>query len=277
MTEHRSAIPAGATDCHFHLYDAAYPAAPGASLQPPDASVADFRALQRRLGTSRGVLVQPSTYGTDNRLHLAALAELGADRFRMVAVVPPEVTDAELRQLDAAGVRGVRFNLRLAGPLAWTDLVPLARRVAPLGWHLQVNIGPDALLAALDELRALPCRLVLDHLGHVPQPGGTGSAAFAAIRRLLDAGHTWVKLSAPYLSSALGPPDYADAGTVATALAQAAPDRLLWGSDWPHPSEPTKAKPDDAALLDLLRRWVADDETLRHILVRSPAELYGFT
>jgi predicted TIM-barrel fold metal-dependent hydrolase len=258
---------AGATDCHLHVYDAA---------RMPRADADAYRALQRRLGLARGVLVQPSAYGFDNTLHLAALRALGRDRFRLVAVLPPDVPDAELRRLDAAGVRGVRFNLKLGGPLRIGDLAPMARRIAPLGWHCQVNMSPVQLVEVAGLLRGLPCRLVLDHLGQVPQPEGVASDAFAALRTLLDGGRTWVKLSAPYVTSRLGPPGYADAGAVATALARAAPERVVWGSDWPHPSEPPERKPDDAALLGLLAAWVSDAGSRRRVLVDNPTELYGF-
>jgi D-galactarolactone isomerase len=261
------ALPPGATDCHFHVYDRA---------RAPDADAVAYLALQRRLGLSRGVLVQPSAYGFDNGLHLAALRELGRARFRLVAVLPPDVPDAVLARLDAQGVRGVRFNLKLGGPLRPDDLLPMARRLAPLGWHCQVNLGPDQLVGMAGLLRALPCPLVLDHLGQMPQPGGMASAAFAVVRDLLDRGGTWVKLSGPYITSRLGPPGYADAGEVAAALARAAPDRVLWGSDWPHPSEPADAKPDDGALLSLLRAWVPDADAWRRVLVDNPAGLYGF-
>lgn len=169
------APPPGATDCHFHVYD-------GARASGADADAAAYLALQRRLGLSRGVLVQPSAYGFDNGLHLAALRELGRERFRLVAVLPPDVPDAELARLDAEGVRGVRFNLKLGGPLRPDDLLPMAHRLAPLGWHCQVNLGPAQLAGMAALLRNLPCRLVLDHLGQVPQPGGLGSAAFATVR-----------------------------------------------------------------------------------------------
>lgn len=261
------APPAGATDCHVHVYD---------PRRAPGADKGAYLALQRRLGLSRGVLVQPSAYGTDNSLHLAALKALGRDRCRLVVVLPADASDAELARLDAEGVRGVRFNLKLGGPLRLDDLMPMARRLAPLGWHCQVNMTPAQLVQAAGMLRRLPCRLVLDHLGQVPQPDGVGSEAFATIRRLLDTGRVWVKLSGPYITSRLGPPAYADAGAIAAALARAAPERVLWGSDWPHPSEPAGAKPDDAVLLDLLRAWVPDPHAHRRVLVENPAELYGF-
>lgn len=262
MTE---APPPGAADCHVHVYDPA---------RAPGADAAALRALHARLGLSRGVLVQPSAYGFDNALHLAALEALGRERFRMVAVLPPDVGEAELRGLDAAGVRGVRFNLKLGGPLRAGDLPTLARRVAPFGWHCQVNAAPAQLLGLQDLLLGLPCPVVLDHLGQVPQPEGPAGVAFAAVRRLLDGGRAWAKLSGPYVTSRAGPPGYADAGAVAAALARAAPERVVWGSDWPHPSE--RAKPDDAALLGLLADWVPEPGARRRVLVDNPAALYGF-
>jgi predicted TIM-barrel fold metal-dependent hydrolase len=266
-TDASVALPEGATDCHIHVYDA---------VRAPGADVAAYLSLQCRLGLSRGVLVQPSAYGTDNSLHLAALHALGRERFRLVAVLDPAAPDAELAHLDAEGMRGVRFNLKLGGPLRVDHLLPMARRIAPLGWHCQVNMAPEQLVEEAGLLRRLPCRLVIDHLGQVPQPDGLRSAAFAVLRDLLAAGNSWVKLSGPYITSRRGPHDYADAGEVAAALALVAPDRVLWGSDWPHPSEPASAKPDDRTLLDLLGAWVPDAAARRRVLVDNPAELYGF-
>ena len=194
-------MPDGATDCHFHIYDARQPVAAETVLRHGDASVEDYRALQRRLGTTRGVLVQPSTYGTDNRLHLAALQDFGTERFRMVAVVEPDVADAELRRLHAAGVRGVRFNLTQPGPLALGDLEPMARRLAELGWHCQLNMRPDQVVAAERMLLRLPCRIVFDHLGRIRDPEAADADAFAAIRRLLDHGKAWMKLSGIYITA----------------------------------------------------------------------------
>ena len=269
-------VPPGATDCHFHVYDARVPSRAG-TPHHPDALEADYLALRRRLGLSRGVLVQPSAYGTDNDRHLRAMEVLGRDRTRMVAVVRPEVPEAELRRLDAAGVRGVRFNLTMPGPLTVDAVEPLAQRIAALGWHVQLNASEAQLVALEPVLAGLPCRLVLDHLGQVPQPAGLESAAFGTIRRLLDRGRTWVKISGPYIRSRSGPPSYADAGFVAAALARAAPERLLWGSDWPHPTKSADDKPDDAALLDIAMAWVVSASTWQRILVVNPNEVYGFS
>jgi D-galactarolactone isomerase len=142
--------PPNATDCHFHIYDASFPIAPYATLKPPEASVQDYQALRRRLGITRGVLIQPSTYGTDNRSYLGLLPQLGTDRTRMVAVVNTSVTDAELHAMHQAGVRGIRFNLAPAGATTLEMVEPLSRRVDPLGWHCQINMPGDQILAAQD-------------------------------------------------------------------------------------------------------------------------------
>ncbi|WP_342731227.1 amidohydrolase family protein [Bradyrhizobium sp. B117] len=267
--------PAGATDCHFHTYDKTYPAVKGATLLPEDALPDDYRALQRRIGVTRGVIVQPSTYGTDNRLQIASRQALGAENFRVVAVVPEDISDADLRRLDEQGVRGVRFNLGFPGVLTVESLKPLAPRLADLGWHCQINMRPKQIEDHADLLASLPGRLVFDHLAQVPQPGGVESAPFKIIRGLLDRGKTWVKLSGPYVSSKQGAPDYADAGAVAAAYVKAAPERMVWGSDWPHPSE-RDSKPDDARLFDLFAQCAGSDLAFKRILVDNPAELYGF-
>jgi D-galactarolactone isomerase len=271
----RTKAPPGATDCHFHTYDRRYPAFPGATLLPEDASPDDYRALQGRLGTSRGVLITPSTYGTNNSLQLASRQALGPDNFRVVAVVPEDVPDAELRRLNEQGVRGVRFNLTFPGVLTVASLKPLAPRLAELGWTCQINISNKQMEENADMLAALPGRLVLDHYARIPGSEGVQSTTYKIVRRLIDGGKAWVKLSAPYNISKSAP-DYADAGSVASALVRAAPERLIWGSDWPHPSEPNEHKPDDARLFDLLAEWVGSEAAFKRILVDNPAELFGF-
>jgi predicted TIM-barrel fold metal-dependent hydrolase len=268
--------PADATDCHFHLYDSSFPIAPYATLKPPPASVDDYQALRQRLGVTRGVLIQPSTYGTDNRPYLGLLPKLGTDRTRMVAVVNTSVSDAELQEMHAAGVRGIRFNLAPPGATTIDMLEPLSRRVGPMGWHCQINMPGTQILAAQDLFMRIPGKLVFDHLAHVPEPDGVNSPVFVLIRKLLDKGNAWVKLSGAYADTKLGPPTYADSTAVAKAYVQAAPQRLVWGSDWPHPTEAADKKPDDAVLFDLLAEWVPDEATRHRVLVENPAELYDF-
>ncbi len=265
--------PAGSVDCHMHLYDSRYPASPTATLFPPDASLEQYRAVQKRLGIRRMVIVNPSTYGTDNRLMLDGLLRSRGDA-RGVAVIENSIGEDELASLHEAGVRGIRFNLSVGGA-GLDDLETLAARVNELGWNVQFAAG-NMLTELESRLAKLPANVVIDHLGHVPQPEGTQSAAFAALSRLVDGGKLWVKLSAPYLRSKVGGPGYEDAGKVATALIRQNPERMLWGSDWPHPTLAEDQKPDDARVLDLLADWAPDEKALRMILRDNPVSLYGF-
>jgi D-galactarolactone isomerase len=270
----KTKAPPLATDCHHHIYDARFPADPTATLRPGDATVADYRQLQARLGTTRNVIVQPSTYGVDNRLLLEALGQFGATA-RGVAVVNDTVADAELKRLHDAGVRGIRFNLAQQGATTVEMIDPLAKRVAPLGWHLQINAPAETILAAKDVWARVPCPVVFDHLAHVPEPDGIRHPVFGLVSGLLQQGKAWVKLSGAYADTKIGPPSYADSSAVAIAYVKAAPERLVWGSDWPHPTE-RDTKPDDALLFDLLADWAPDAALRQRILVDNPARLYGF-
>ena len=272
----KTRAPPNATDCHHHIYSSRFRVDPNSTLRPGDASVADYRLLQKRIGTSRNVIVQPSTYGIYNDGLIEALGECGPTA-RGVAVVNAGVTDDELKRLDAARVRGVRFNLATPGGATTIDMLePVAKRIAPMGWHVQFNMSAEATVAARDVLNRLPCQIVFDHLAHMPQPAGAGHPAFAVVVDLLQKGKAWVKLSGAYADTKVGPPTYADATAVAQAYVKAAPERLVWGSDWPHPSERTD-KPDDALLFDLLAQWAPDEAVRNRILVDNPARLYGFS
>ncbi len=272
----RLRMPADATDCHHHLYDPAYPWAAEATLKPGPATVDDYRKLQKRLGTSRNVIVQPSSYGVDNRLLLASIARF-AGRARGVAVVNTSVTDAELTQLHDGGVRGIRFNLSQAGTTTLDMVRPLAQRIAPRGWHVQVNAPAPHLLDSRSIWVDLPCPVVFDHLAHVPEPAPTHHAAFLMVTDLLSRGRAYVKVSGFYLDTLVGPPSYSDRVALAAAYAAAAPDRVLWGSDWPHPTEqPRHRIPDDALMADLLQVIIPDESKRNAALVNNPAALYGF-
>lgn len=270
-------LPALATDCHHHIFDARYPAAPNATLRPADALVADYRALQRRIGSSRNVIVQPSTYGVDNRLLVESIAAFGLVHCRGVAVVNTSVSDAELKHLHQAGVRGIRFNLAPPGATTLDMVRPLAARIAPMGWHIQLNAPVAALLEARAVWHDLPVPLVFDHLGRVPQPGAVQHPVFAMVRELLRLGKAYVKLSGFYNESKVGPPSYADSVLLASLYAREAPDRTLWGSDWPHPTEADGNKPDVANLIDRLVEAVPDEAVRHRILVDNPARLYQFS
>jgi D-galactarolactone isomerase len=270
----KTKAPPNATDCHFHIYDSGFPIAPYATLKPPPASVQDYHNLQRRIGTTRCVVILPSTYGTDNSHFLALLPQLGGkERARMVGVVNTSVTDQELRQMHDAGVRGIRFNLAPAGATTIEMIEPLAKRIEPMGWNCQINAPPEQIVAAQEIFLRVPGRLVFDHLAHAPD---VNSPSYQLIRRLIDKGNTWVKLSGAYADTKSGPPEYADRLAVAQGYARAAPERVVWGSDWPHPSEAVDKKPDDAVLFDLLAVWVPDAAARHKVLVENPAALYDF-
>ena len=269
--------PINACDCHMHIYDAArFPLVPSQRVPPTDAAVPQYRLLQKRIGTTRVVIVTPRNYATENQVTVDAIAQLGPTA-RGVAVLHPTVTDAELKLLHAAGVRGIRFSLSdPATAVVTLDMVePLSKRAANLGWHVQFNIEGQQVVEWADLLRRLPSQMVFDHLGHPPLPAGIDHPSHVIIRGLIERGRTWVKLSGAYSNSKVGPP-YPEATTIAQAFVKAAPDRMVWGSDWPHPSEPPNRKPNDAVLFDLLSEWAPDEATRHRILVENPVTLYGF-
>jgi len=268
--------PANATDCHHHIYDAKYPVDPKATLRPADALVDDYRGFQKRIGTSRNVLVQPSTYGIDNRCHLHALVAFGPTA-RMVAVVNDQVSTEELKRMHALGVRGIRFNLAQAGATTPEMLEPLSKRVNDFGWHIQINAPASKIMEIMPILEdKVASPIVFDHLAHIPQPEGVNHPLVAKVRGLMDKGRTWMKLSGAYADTKVGAPTYADSSAVARAYARAYPERCVWGSDWPHPSEQQKGVPDDAVLFDLLTDWVPDEKARYRVLVENAAVLYDF-
>jgi predicted TIM-barrel fold metal-dependent hydrolase len=275
----RRPTPPNAADCHAHICGplGGMPYDSERIYTPPDALLPDYRAMLDTLGIRRAVLVQPSVYGTDNRVMLQALHD-GGPLLRGVAVVSPDISDVELQMMHVAGVRGVRFNCvdrregRNTVPVA--EIAALAERIKPLGWHveflLQVDAAPD-----LEVCNSLPVDIVFGHLGYVhADRGGADDTGFRALLKLMERGRCWVKLTGPYRISA-GDLPYADVAPMARALAAAAPERLVWGSDWPHVMV-RKPMPNDGALLDLLADWVPDDAVRRRILVDNPVQLYGF-
>jgi D-galactarolactone isomerase len=270
----RLKAPPGTCDTHMHIYDRRYPKAPTARIDAPDAPVSDYLKVRERLGIERTVVVQPSTYGTDNRCTTEAMKTLGAGT-RGVAVVDQTVTDAELDRLTGLGIRGIRFFMLPGGALPWDILETMAARVAPFGWHVQLQLDGRQLPDYEAVLARLPCDLVIDHVGKFLEPVPVEHPSFRALERLVGRG-AWVKLSAPYEVSKVGAPNYDDVGTLAKALVKIAPDRMLWATNWPHPT-PGVPKPDDAWMLDMLLDWVPEEAARRKVLVDNPAHLYGFS
>lgn len=266
-------VPPGACDTHMHFYDARFPTAPTALSTQPDATPEDYRKVRQLLGLQRVVVVQPSSYGADNRATMEGVAAFGADA-RAVVVVERDAPDAELRRLAEAGAVGLRFFLFGGRYYDWPDLERMAGRAADHGWHLQLQFDGRTMPEHEARLRALPCEIVIDHNARFVEPVPVGHPAMLALLRLLDTGRCWIKCSAMYDTSKLGPPLYQDVAPIARALIRHAPERCLWASNWPHPGR--DPKPDDAMLLDTLLDYAPDDATRRMMLVDNPAKLYRF-
>ena len=268
----RLQAPPGATDTHMHIYEPNYAMAPTA-LTPPleDGCLADYREVQKRLGLQRVVIVQPSTYGLDNRCTMEAVAKLGANA-RAVICADPTIKDDELKALHDKGARGIRFFMLPGGPVGWEVLDEMAARTRAFGWHVQLQLDGRTLPERMGQIEKFAGQLVIDHVGRFMEPVAIDSAGFKALLRLVDGG-AWVKLSAPYESTKSGPP-WADIGRLATELVKRAPDRMVWATNWPHPSQ--APRPDDAQLLDMLFEWVPEETTRAKILSQNPARLYGF-
>lgn len=273
----RVALPPQACDCHIHVYDSRHPAAPGAVLLPPDASIGDYARVQARMGTSRAVLVTPSTYGANNAPMLEGLRQLG-DRGRGVAVLEGGEGDSELARLHAAGVRGVRINLSLGRPMPADAIDRIASRIAPFGWHLQLLMPLPQLLELAPMLWRLPVDLMFDHFARLAPDEADSHPAYPLVLDLLRAGRAWMKLSGGYLVSASSSIEDPALDGLARGFIEAAPTRLVWGSDWPHAtaSAGRQPMPDDARQIERLADWAGDAATLRAVLVDNPRRLYGF-
>ena len=269
-------LPPLACDSHMHVFGPAarYPYQRNRSYTPPDAPLERYRALMATLGCQRHVLVQPSVYGTDNAKLLDTLAVAGPN-VRGVVVIDARTSDSEIERLHAAGVRGARFNYVCPGGVPFSDAESLARRVAPLGWHLDFLLDVSTFEDLERRLSALAVDSVIAHMGHCPARHGLGHPGPQALLRLLRHGRTWVKLTGGERFTAETTAPYGDVVPVARALIEAAPARCLWGSDWPHVQLPVPM-PNDGVLADQLAVWAPDARTRRAILVDNPARLYGF-
>jgi D-galactarolactone isomerase len=264
---------AGPCDCHMHIYDPRFKAS--GHVPPRHATVTDYRRIQERLGLERVVVVQSTAYGFDNSCTLDAIKQLGANA-RGVACVNVDVTDVEMERLTAGGIRAQRYVMFAGRPIGWDSLVTMAARVAPFGWNINLQLSGDELADREAMLSKLPCDLVIDHIGRFTAPADSNTPGVRVMHRLLDAGRCWVKLSAPYHGSKSGPPRFEDIGALARELVQRWPERLLWATNWPHPSVKGEA-PDDLELFKLLPEWAPDESTRRRIVVDNPAKLYGFS
>jgi 2-pyrone-4,6-dicarboxylate lactonase len=280
----RENLPADAWDAHAHIFGpvSKFPFAPGRGYTPPDAPVEAYIALLDHLGFARGLLVQGNAHGYDNRVLLDALARF-PQRLRGVAITDTRIAPAALRDWHRLGMRGLRFHLfSEAGRPGYVrgvglDVFEVFRRtMRELGWVMQVfcdwRLMSEVAATLRDISREMP--IIVDHMLHIPAGRGVNDANFQALLRLVGEGHVHVKLSAAYrLSDEF--PDYPDARPFHDELLRANPGRLIWGTDWPHPSIRASVMPDDGHLLDLFHRWTSDESARRLILVETPARLFG--
>jgi predicted TIM-barrel fold metal-dependent hydrolase len=266
--------PALSTDCHFHIFGPFdhYPMSPGRTYTPPAALIPAYLELAETIGIQRMVVVQASIYGTQNAVTLNAIAQFGLHRARGVAVVDEHFDDTVLKHMHGQGIRGVRFNLVSGNGTPQEQLEILARRVAPLGWHIQIYADGETLQDIAPLLAKLPVEVVIDHCGGVKAALGVQHPQFQALLRLLDSGRAWVK-TCSYRASSAGAP-WTDVAPNVKALVAAAPDRCVWGTDWPHAQ--MTPRPEAGVLLDQFFEWVPDAAVRQRILVENPARLYGF-
>ncbi len=269
--------PPLACDAHCHVFGPGekFPYAEGRTYTPPDAPVENFRKLQGVLGFERAVIVQAGCHGTDNRAMLDAIASSGG-KYRGVAMVNDDFTDDDLKQLDDGGVRGVRFSFaRHLGRAPDFDAVQrIADRIAPLGWHLVLYLEPEDVVDYADIIGNYALPVVIDHMGRCKTGNGLNQDAFRVLLELAGQPDFWVKISGAERNSTAGPP-FTDAVPFAQALIAAAPDRILWGTDWPHPNT-EGPMPNDGDLVDLLALHAPIEAVRNRILVDNPARLYGF-
>jgi predicted TIM-barrel fold metal-dependent hydrolase len=279
--------PANSCDCHVHVIGpkVRFPLPANRRYTPSDATVAQLAAMLKRLGMTRVVIIQPSFYGTDNACTLDGILQVG--NARGVAVLPGKVPQAELDALHRQGIRGLRINIATVGGAPLDEIkakvAAAAKLCAAHGWHVQLFVSPDVIAPLAPTLHSLPVDSVIDHFGLIA-PGTTGGP-LRALQGLLESGKTWVKISGAYRIS--NDPNDARIDPLARALCKANPERIVWGSDWPHTPPHTIQKPldqesplqdiDTRGLLDLLPRWLEDDALIARVLVKNPAKLYGFT
>jgi len=269
----RLPTPPNACDTHMHIYEPGYQLRAEASHPSQPGTLAHYREVQKKLGLTRTVIVAPSGYGADNTCTLEAMAKLGSSA-RGVAIVDPAAPDAEIDRLTKEGMRGIRYHMR-GGVLTWDTMPRMAARVAAFGWHVQLQCESRELSEHEAIITRLPCDLVIDHMGRFDAATPADDKDWRLLLKLLATGRCWVKLSGPYYGSKSGPPLYADKARIAKELIKAAPERMVWASNWPHPSY-KKNFPDEGKLLDLVADWTQDESLRKQILVTNPARLYGF-
>ncbi len=266
-------LPGNSCNAHLHILDASY--LPKGKKPVRLGEITDYKKIAERLHLQRAVFVQPKVYGTNHECLLHAIQEFGKERSVGIAVVHGDVSDCELVYLDQSGVCGLRFsvwNPRNA-VVSFNDCLPLSYRIKDMGWNMQLHMGAAQLLENASTIEKLPCKVVIDHMGRLDPSLGTKDPAFTQICKWLDKGNFWVKLSGPYLNTKSGYP-WEDATSVARAFVRYAPERLVWGSDYPHLTE--KENIPEEVFVKQIHEWMEEESVQQKILVDNPQVLYGF-
>ena len=266
-------MPDNACNAHLHIIDPSFPNDGKAETQR--GTVEEYRYLADTLGLTRAVFVQAKPFALDNTCLLDAIQKFGAKDARGIAVANAVVSDQKLLTLHAGGVRGLRFSVwnPQNAVVSFEDCLPLSQRVKHLGWNIQLHMGASQIIQLADTIRKLECRVVIDHMGRLDPVQGIRDPAWKSLQEMIDRGNTWVKLSGPYLNTKTGEP-WRDAAKTARAIAEFSPERVVWGSDFPHVTE--KIKPDELALVNLIPQWLPTQRARQLALTDNAAELYGF-
>jgi predicted TIM-barrel fold metal-dependent hydrolase len=273
-------LPKGSVDTHVHVFEPGYRLSPGRGYNPPDSTLADLTHLHATLGVDRVVFTQPSIYGTDNSAILDAMAALNAktpSRARAVVAITMDISDDELAALDKSGVRGVRLNTDNKGgmPIEMNAIPELAARIAPFGWHIEFLFPGKDIIELMPVFTSLKIPMSIGHFAYQPATAGIAAPGFQALLELMRRGNTWMKISGANRVSATDLPPYDDVKPLAQALIEAAPERIMWGTDWPHPNKYI-ANPNDGDLVNAFADWVSDERMRRKIMVDTPAVFYRF-
>jgi 2-pyrone-4,6-dicarboxylate lactonase len=273
-------LPRGAIDTHVHVFEPDYPLSPARGYNPPPSTLADLKHLHATLGIDRVVFTQPSIYGIDNSAILDGMETLNDERpntARCVLAISMEITDAELAEFDALGARGVRLNTDNKGgmPIGLDQIAELEARIRPFGWHIEWLFPGKDIVELMPVLTRIKVPMSIGHFAYQAATEGINAPGFQALLELVRRGNTWVKISGANRVSATDLPPYNDVKPLAQALIEAGPERIMWGTDWPHPNKYV-VNPNDGDLVDAFGDWVPDETMRRKIMVDTPAAFYRF-
>lgn len=273
-------LPKGAVDCHVHVFEGKYKLSPGRGYNPPDSPLADLKHLHKTLGIDRVVFTQPSVYGVDNSAILEGMAALNvetANRARGVIACTTAITDKEMADLDRQGIRGIRLNTDNKGgmPIEFKQIPELESRMQAFGWHFEFLFPGKDAVELMPILTSIKVPISIAHFAYQPATAGANAPGFQALIELMKRGNCWMKISGANRVSATDLPPYDDVRPMAEAFIEAAPDHIVWGTDWPHPNKYI-ANPNDGDLVDWFGNWVPDEAMRQRIMVDNPAKFYRF-